>query len=86
MAYYMKRRTGVNTQFFLSWSQEMAYVLGVICADGCLVEHANGYHGLNITTKDLSWLQQLRHTLQAEQSIGRKDRILSEDISMETVA
>ena len=52
----------------------MAYVLGVVCADGCLVEHANGYHCLNITSKDVSWLQQLRHTLQAEQKIGRKRR------------
>ena len=70
----MRRRTRVNAQFFQSWFPEMAYVLGVVCADGCLVEHANGYHCLNITSKDLSWLQQLRHTLQAEQRIGRKHR------------
>lgn len=70
----MRRRTGVNAEFFRSWSPEMAYVLGVVCADGCLVEHANGYHCLNITSKDLSWLQQLQFTLQAEQKIGLKRR------------
>lgn len=70
----MRRRTGVNAEFFQSWSADMAYVLGVVCADGCLVEHTNGYHCLNITTKDLSWLQQLQQTLQAERRIGRKRR------------
>ncbi len=50
----------------------MAYVLGVVCADGCLVEHGNGYHCLNITSKDLSWLQQIKGVLKAEQRIGSK--------------
>lgn len=68
----MKRNTQVDSQFFNRWSSEMAYVLGVICADGCLVEHANGYHCLNITSKDLSWLQQIRQTLQAQQKISSK--------------
>ncbi len=52
----------------------MAYLLGVICADGCLVEHANGYHCLNITSKDLPWLQQIKQTLNAEQKISCKER------------
>jgi len=64
----------VNAEFFQSWSADMAYVLGVVCADGCLVEHGNGYHCLNITSKDVSWLQQLQRTLQAEQKIGIKRR------------
>lgn len=50
----------------------MAYILGVVCADGCLVEHGNGYHCLNITSKDLSWLQQIKGVLKAEQRIGSK--------------
>jgi len=70
----MRRRTQVDSQFFQRWSPKMAYVLGEVCADGCLVEHANGYHCLNITSKDLSWLQQLQRTLQAEQKIGIKRR------------
>ena len=70
----MRRNSGVDTQFFKRWSPDMAYLLGVICADGCLVEHANGYHTLNITSKDLDWLQQLKRTLRAEQKICRKER------------
>jgi len=50
----------------------MSYILGVVCADGCLVEHNNGYHCLNITSKDLEWLQMLKQTLQAEQKICPK--------------
>jgi len=71
---FMRRPTGVDEQFFTRWSPPMAYVLGVICADGCLVEHANGYHGLNITSQDLNWLRQLKRVLGAEQKIGRKQR------------
>jgi len=64
----------VDSQFFTRWSADMAYLLGVICADGCLVEHANGHHCLNITSKDLTWLQQIKHTLQAQHKIGWKRR------------
>lgn len=50
----------------------MSYILGVVCADGCLVEHSNGYHCLNITSKDFDWLHMLKQTLQAEQKICPK--------------
>lgn len=68
----MPRPTGVDASFFKSWSPNMAYVLGVVCADGCLVEHGNGYHCLNITSKDYSWLEQIKHALKAQQRIGTK--------------
>ena len=32
--------------------QDLEELLGFIAADGCLVEHANGHHGLDITSKD----------------------------------
>lgn len=52
----------------------MAYVLGVITADGCLVRHANGYHGLDITSKDYGWLEQIRRALGSTHKIGAKPR------------
>lgn len=52
----------------------MAYVLGFIFADGCLVEHKNGYHGLDITSKDLEHLVAIKRELDAEHAIGRKER------------
>lgn len=75
----------MNAEFFQSWSADMAYVLGVVCADGCLVEHGNGYHCLNITSKDLSWLQRLQFTLQAEQKIGLKRRAYQLQIRNQTL-
>jgi len=52
----------------------MAYVLGVIASDGCLVEHPNGLHELDITTKDYEWLYQIREVLKSTHTIGRKPR------------
>lgn len=52
----------------------MAYVLGFIYADGCLVEHKNGYHGLDITSKDLGHLRLIKKQLGAEHKIGKKER------------
>jgi len=52
----------------------MAYVLGFIFADGCLVQHKNGYHGLDITSKDMRHLRLIRQQLSAEHKIGKKER------------
>ncbi|MFC1699516.1 hypothetical protein ACFL1I_06145 [Candidatus Omnitrophota bacterium] len=52
----------------------MAYVLGVIATDGCLVEYGNGYHGFDITSKDKILLKQIKKTMQAEHKIGEKER------------
>jgi len=52
----------------------MAYILGFIFADGCLVEHKNGYHGLDITSKDLKHLRLIKQHLKAGHRIGRKER------------
>ena len=60
--------------FFNSWSPAMAYILGFIFADGCLVEHKNGYHGLDITSKDLRHLRLIKEQLKAEHKIGKKER------------
>ena len=52
----------------------MAYILGFITADGCLVEYANGYHGLDITSKDKGLLVLIKREMQAEHKIGKKPR------------
>lgn len=64
----------VNEDFFNKWSPAMAYILGFIFADGCLVEYGNGYYGLDITTKDLPLLKLIKKQLGAEHKIGRKER------------
>lgn len=67
-------RLKVNEDFFKKWSLAMAYILGFIFADGCLVEYNNGYYGLDITTKDLLLLKLIKKRLGAEHKIGRKER------------
>jgi len=64
----------VNANFFNTWSPGMAYILGFIFADGCLVEHKNGYHGLDITSKDLQLLKLIKEQLKAEHKIAKKER------------
>ena len=64
----------VDRGFFHAWSKEMAYVFGVIAADGCLVQHANGLHGLDITSKDYEWRDQIKTTLKSTHTIGNKPR------------
>lgn len=67
-------RLKVNEDFFKKWSPAMAYILGFIFADGCLVEYGNGYYGLDITSKDLPLLKLIKRRLGAEHKIGRKER------------
>lgn len=67
-------RPVVNEKFFSKWSSEMAYILGFIAADGCLVEHGNGYHGLDITSKDKNLLILIKNIMQAGHKIGEKTR------------
>lgn len=52
----------------------MAYILGIITTDGCLVEHKNGYPGLDITSKDRGLLEEIKLAMSAEHKIGKKTR------------
>lgn len=52
----------------------MAYILGFIFADGCLVKHKNGYPGLDITSKDREHLRVIKEQLEADHKIGKKER------------
>jgi len=67
-------RPRINANFFNNWSPVMAYMLGFIYADGCLVEYKNGCHGLDITSKDIGHLRLLKKQLGAGHKIGRKER------------
>lgn len=52
----------------------MAYVLGLIFADGCLLEHKNGDHGLDITSKNKDLLLSIKSRMQSGHKIGQKTR------------
>ena len=67
-------RPRVNSNFFKNWSCDMAYILGFIVTDGCLVEHKNGYHALNITNKNKEILQAILREMGSNHKISIKSR------------
>lgn len=52
----------------------MAYILGFIVTDGCLVEHKNGYNCLNITNKNKSILEKILKIMDSNHKISTKSR------------
>lgn len=66
----MKMMKKVDT----TWSPTLAYVVGVIAADGNL--SSDGRH-INITSKDGDWLTMIRNSLGLTSKIGRKARASS---------
>jgi hypothetical protein len=52
----------------------MAYILGFIVTDGCLVEHQNGYNALNITNKNKEILANILKALGSNHKISIKSR------------
>jgi len=63
----------VNVHFFKTWTPEMAYVLGYIVADGCLIATRNNTsYILNITSIDLDHLKKIRKVLSSDCSISQK--------------
>lgn len=67
-------RPKANSNFFKVWSNDMAYILGFIVTDGCLVEHKNGYHALNITNKNRSILKKMLRVMGSNHKISIKPR------------
>ena len=60
----------VDENFFQNWSSEMAYILGVIAADGCVcINEFRKRYRLGLTSKDLEWLQEIKRTIKAEHPI-----------------
>jgi hypothetical protein len=67
-------RPKANSNFFKFWSGNMAYILGFIVTDGCLVEHENGYNALNITNKNKKILENILGAMDSNHKISVKPR------------
>ena len=65
----------VNKNFFSSWNSEMGYILGFIVADGCIgvkrirKKDKTRQYFLDITTKDIEHLKNIKKTMSAGQKI-----------------
>ena len=67
-------RKRINEDFFKSWSPAMAYVLGLIFADGAIedVRLSSRTCYLHIASKDRPFLEQVRKVLSSEHNIYRR--------------
>lgn len=67
-------RLAVNENYFKKWSSEMAYILGFILADGCIIEGTyKGYSGalkFGVHSKDIDILEKIKQQLTSEHKIS----------------
>ena len=75
-----KPRKQVNESYFRVWSRKMAYVLGFILADGCIIQGTyKGYSDslkLGVHVKDIDILEKIKKELESEHKISRsKDAV-----------
>ena len=67
-------KLAVNEHYFKKWSPEMAYILGYILADGCIIEGTyKGYSGalkLGVQTRDIDILEKIKKQLKSEHKIS----------------
>lgn len=61
----------INHDYFKTWSNNMAYILGFICADGCLYRNSYGSYQLNFAIKsdDIEILEFIKKETGAEHKI-----------------
>ena len=67
-------RLAINEHYFKTWSPEMAYILGYVLADGCIIEGTyKGYSGslkLGVQTRDIDILEKIKKQLKSEHKIS----------------
>ena len=66
----------VNEQFFEEWSNDMAYVLGVIASDGCLFVDKEKRKSIRIgiNIKDIMWLKSIRSLMGSNHPIYERQK------------
>jgi hypothetical protein len=72
-------RYEINENFFKAWSSDMAYVLGYICADGCLIDarKSSRTQYIGISSNDQSILFKINHVLGCNKPIySRPERFV----------
>lgn len=59
-----------DENFFKIWSSDMAYVLGFIAADGCLMRNKRGAYFLEIQSTDKDIVYEIRKALKSNLRVG----------------
>ena len=67
-------RRSVDKKFFQVWNEKSAYLIGYICADGCIHKRTgrNKSYVLTITSKDRDHLKKISTILKSNYAISRK--------------
>lgn len=70
------RKYKVNEEFFEEWSNDMAYVVGVIASDGCLFKDKENRKSIRIgiTLKDIEWLKFIRNLMESNHPIYERQK------------
>ena len=69
----MPIRKTVNKDFFKTWSQEMAYVLGFFSADGSMLENNRGAHFIEFHITDLEVIKIIQKALGSNHAISKRN-------------
>ena len=64
----------VNQEFFQKWSEEMAYVLGFIIADGAVFTNPRGSQYIAMYSTDREIIEKIRYTMSSNHRIGERVR------------
>lgn len=67
----MKTNKKLDIDFFKTWSDDMAYILGFWFADGCIYT-INNRHCFQIASSDLEILEKIKKIMKSEYAISRK--------------
>lgn len=78
----MVRKYKINEKFFDTWSDEMAYVLGVIAADGCVAFNHGYVVSLGVAVKDIAWLMDIKKIIDTDQPLYTHPRQLYVNLRM----
>lgn len=71
-------RLKVNENYFKKWSHEMAYILGFILADGCIVKPKRLGHSdvlkFGVHVRDVDILEKIKRELESDHKISKLNR------------
>ncbi|MFC1621735.1 LAGLIDADG family homing endonuclease [Candidatus Omnitrophota bacterium] len=67
-------KLNIDSNFFKNWSPDMAYILGLIATDGCLIQRKNATPCVDITNNEIDLLNKIKQTMKSEHKICKKKR------------
>lgn len=73
----------VNIDFFKKWTEDMAYILGFLYADGNIIKNKRGAHFISFYSADLDLLEKIKKIMNAEHKISLRKSITFKNYSIQ---